>query len=223
MATFSPAPRRSSRVQSRIPGYSPPVVQPRRHRGAGSNRPTSSRLTTPIRNAHESRLHSIRDDVSVSQASSSGGMDIDDDNMSLIFERAIRTETVFAKSQQMAVSFYSNLPVEVKQVLKNAGLEYHFVSKSVFSECWNTDFYRESYTGDVDPVTGFALVASSQTCFVWNHAQVTCNIPQTSLHIYPYLRPLLERQLATYLLVHHLKNHLHFTLLFLTDLPASLA
>ena len=49
------------------------------------------------------------------------GMDVDDEGTSLIFERAIRTETVFAKSQQLAVSFYSNLPVEVKQILKNSG------------------------------------------------------------------------------------------------------
>jgi len=49
------------------------------------------------------------------------GMDVDDEATSLIFERAIRTETVFAKSQQLAVSFYSNLPVEVKQILKNSG------------------------------------------------------------------------------------------------------
>lgn len=48
-------------------------------------------------------------------------MDVDDEAASLIFERAIRTETVFAKSQQLAVSFYSNLPVEVKQILKNSG------------------------------------------------------------------------------------------------------
>ena len=46
---------------------------------------------------------------------------MDDEATSLIFERAIRTETVFAKSQQLAVSFYSNLPVEVKQILKNSG------------------------------------------------------------------------------------------------------
>jgi hypothetical protein len=49
------------------------------------------------------------------------GMDVDDETTSLIFERAIRTETVFAKSQQLAVSFYSNLPMEVKQILKNSG------------------------------------------------------------------------------------------------------
>lgn len=48
-------------------------------------------------------------------------MDVDDEATSLIFERAIRTETVFAKNQQLAVSFYSNLPVEVKQILKNSG------------------------------------------------------------------------------------------------------
>ena len=46
---------------------------------------------------------------------------MDGEGTSLIFERAIRTETVFAKSQQLAVSFYSNLPVEVKQILKSSG------------------------------------------------------------------------------------------------------
>lgn len=56
-------------------------------------------------------------------------MDVDDDNTSLIFERAIRSETVFAKSQQMAVSFYSNLPVEVKQVLKSAGMSKHLFTR----------------------------------------------------------------------------------------------
>lgn len=35
-----------------------------------------------------------------------------------------------------------------------------------------TDFFREGYTGDVDPVTGFALVASLTTCFVWKYSQV---------------------------------------------------
>lgn len=34
------------------------------------------------------------------------------------------------------------------------------------------DFYRDAYTGEIDTVTGFALVASMQTCFVWQHAQV---------------------------------------------------
>lgn len=34
------------------------------------------------------------------------------------------------------------------------------------------DFDREPYTGDVDTVTGFALVASATTCFVWKYAQV---------------------------------------------------
>lgn len=126
MATFqtpTPTPRRSSRLGSRPPGYSPPVVQPRRQRqpaipGAGqSSRLPTSRLTTPARTT---TLNRIPDDIS---ATSDGavGMDVDDEATSLIFERAIRTETVFAKNQQLAVSFYSNLPVEVKQILKNSG------------------------------------------------------------------------------------------------------
>jgi nuclear pore complex protein Nup133 len=38
------------------------------------------------------------------------------------------------------------------------------------------DFYREAYTGEIDTVTGFALVASTQTCFVWQHAQVSVQL-----------------------------------------------
>lgn len=34
------------------------------------------------------------------------------------------------------------------------------------------DFFRDAYSGDIDTLTGFALVASAQTCFVWQHAQV---------------------------------------------------
>ena len=180
MATFqtpTPTPRRSSRVGSRPPGYSPPVVQPRRQRqlaipstGQSSRLPTS-RLTTPARNTAPNR---IPDDISIS-SDGAARMDVDDEATSLIFERAIRTETVFAKSQQLAVSFYSNLPVEVKQILKNSGeflfrsLTWHDPEPSTSPP---TDFYRDSYSGDVDPLTGFALVASAQTCFVWNHAQV---------------------------------------------------
>ena len=35
------------------------------------------------------------------------------------------------------------------------------------------DFYNDLYTGEIDTATGFSLVASEQTCFVWQHAQVT--------------------------------------------------
>ena len=34
------------------------------------------------------------------------------------------------------------------------------------------DFYRDAYTGEVDTAAGFALVASSDKCFVWNYSQV---------------------------------------------------
>lgn len=34
------------------------------------------------------------------------------------------------------------------------------------------DFFKDAYTGSVDTVAGFALVASAQTCFVWQHVQV---------------------------------------------------
>ena len=48
-------------------------------------------------------------------------MDVDDD-FSEIFERGVKAETVFSRSKEMTVSFYAQLPVEVRQALRNAGM-----------------------------------------------------------------------------------------------------
>jgi nuclear pore complex protein Nup133 len=48
-------------------------------------------------------------------------MDIDEDANSLISDRFGRAEILYAKSEEMSVAFYANLPGEVKQVLKSAG------------------------------------------------------------------------------------------------------
>lgn len=37
----------------------------------------------------------------------------------------ITGDILYAKSDQLAVSFYASLPVELKQVLKNAGMMYY--------------------------------------------------------------------------------------------------
>lgn len=106
MATFSPspAPRRSNRL--RPAGNSPGAT--RRIR-VGSSRPTS-RLATPVR----AERHPFANDA----ASVTSGMDVDEGPS----ERAARgAEAVYAKSEELSVSFYTHLPVEVKQVLKNAG------------------------------------------------------------------------------------------------------
>jgi nuclear pore complex protein Nup133 len=50
------------------------------------------------------------------------GMDVDDDGASSsVVHAPPKLETLFAKSDELSVAFYANLPVEVKQVLKNAG------------------------------------------------------------------------------------------------------
>lgn len=58
------------------------------------------------------------------------------------------------------------------------------------------DFFRDAYTGDVDTLTGFAVVASLRTCFVWKYSQVrltevhvTCTNPYDHLgtHRHAYL------------------------------------
>ncbi|KNZ71793.1 Nucleoporin [Termitomyces sp. J132] len=147
MATFSPspAPRRSSRNKQ------PAVSPPRRTRTAAANTTVraTSRLATPVRNRPGDH------------GSAFFAMDVDEGG-SVLSERPnmrVVGETLYAKSDQLAVSFYASLPVELKQVLKNA------------------DFFRDAYTGDIDTLTGFALVASAQTCFVWQHAQALKGTP----------------------------------------------
>lgn len=51
------------------------------------------------------------------------GMDVDEDG-SEIFERGSRAEAVLSKSKEMTVTFYAQLPLEVRQALRNAG-EWH--------------------------------------------------------------------------------------------------
>jgi len=111
MATFSPspAPRRTHRPM----GSPPPVVS--RRTKIGSSRPTS-RLVTPVRTE---RLSAVRD-----QTTPASGMDVDD-RKSVAPERVAKSETIFAMSEQLSVSFHSNLPIEAKQALKNASKSTH--------------------------------------------------------------------------------------------------
>lgn len=83
-------------------------------------------------------------------------MDVDD---GALHQRGIRPDTVFAQSNEMLVAFHAHLPAEVKQILRTA------------------DFFRDAYTGRVDTLTGFALVATSLTCFVWQHSQALAGTP----------------------------------------------
>jgi nuclear pore complex protein Nup133 len=107
MAAFtgSPPPRRKNRPQSRQPALSPP---PRRVGRFASSKPTS-RLPTPARGAEP-----IREDVTV------GSMDVDEDTPQPT-EHGLRQDTVFAKSEEILVTFHGHLPTEVKYVLRNAG------------------------------------------------------------------------------------------------------
>lgn len=79
----------------------------------GTKTPGPSRLATPGRQGD--RLQNIRDDGSVVS-----GMDVDE--RSDVFEHGSKTDVVFAKSEQLQVTFYAHLPAEVKQILHNAGM-----------------------------------------------------------------------------------------------------
>ena len=56
-------------------------------------------------------------------------MDIDDDAEELFVDRALKFETIFAKSEEIQVSFYAHLPAEVKLLLRNAGMLCSLVLK----------------------------------------------------------------------------------------------
>ncbi|KAJ7219294.1 hypothetical protein GGX14DRAFT_591296, partial [Mycena pura] len=137
MASFSPSPAPRRSLRHRQLQNSPP----KRTSAPGSRLATPSRAT-PFGND------------SVASA-----MDVDSVVSDRGFFQRPATETTFAKSNELSISFYANLPAEVKQILKNA------------------DFYADAYSGAIDTQTGFALVASGQTCFVWQHAQALKGTP----------------------------------------------
>ncbi|KAK2466879.1 hypothetical protein APHAL10511_001137 [Amanita phalloides] len=155
MTTLSPTPPPRRSVRARAPMASPP-----RRAKVGSK--PSSRLTTPVRALERSPFP---EHVSVVS-----GMDVDETRSNLSDRSIARYshETIFARSDELTISFYANSPVEVKHILKNA------------------DFYRDAYTGEIDTVTGFALVASVQTCFVWQHAQAVRSIPTCYIFSCPF-------------------------------------
>jgi hypothetical protein len=98
----SPAPRRS--VRNRQTVNSPP----RHVKVTGSSRATS-RFATPVRHFNDN-------------VSSLSNMDVDEAS-SIVTERTFARssgETMFAKSEELAVSSYAHLPVELKQTLRSA-------------------------------------------------------------------------------------------------------
>ena len=104
MATFSPSPtpRRSSRLQTR--GNSP-----------SRRSQITRRVPTP--------LHFPSD-----AASNASAMDVDERGSTLTEHSSrMASDSIFAKTPEMSVSFYANLPLEVKQVLRTSGASpaYH--------------------------------------------------------------------------------------------------
>ncbi|KAF8136731.1 hypothetical protein EV363DRAFT_1395817 [Boletus edulis] len=76
-------------------------------------------------------------------------------------------DIIFAKTEELIASLYGTLPVEVKQALRS------------------TDFLVESYTGCVDITSGYTLVASAKTCFLWSHASLKPTSPSPTCYILP--------------------------------------
>jgi nuclear pore complex protein Nup133 len=119
----------------------------------------------------------MKDDITV------GSMDVDEDTLQPQ-ERILRQDTVFAKSEEVLVTFHGHLPTEVKHVLRNAGEgSEHLPTLVETLHGTSTDFFRDAYVGDVDASTGFALVATPQACFVWQHTQELAGIP--TCYIFP--------------------------------------
>lgn len=117
-------------------------------------------------------------------------------------------EIVFAKTEELTVSLYGGLPVEVRQVLRSAGV--HVVS----CKCRHgfpdpdalrarTDFFAESYVGGIDNASGYALVMSARTCYVWLHATLKPSSPSPTCYILPCPPPSTLYPNATFQAPHH--------------------
>ncbi|TDL24789.1 hypothetical protein BD410DRAFT_813702 [Rickenella mellea] len=91
-------------------------------------------------------------------------MQVDEESVISVSGRTKGT-VLFAKSAELTVTFHALVPMEVRQVLRTA------------------DFTRDAFTGDVDTSTGYSLIASSETCFVWQHAQNLLGTP--TCYIFP--------------------------------------
>ena len=105
-----PTPRRTVQRQNSRQS-TPPVrrIAPR----ASSSKPVS-RFATPARGSE--RLSAVADE----EEAASSSMDVDGTDG--LMDRILKSETIFAKSTELQVTFYSHLPGEVKQVLRNAGM-----------------------------------------------------------------------------------------------------
>lgn len=66
-----------------------------------------------------------------------------------------------------------------------------------------TDFLVESYTGCVDISSGYTLVASAKTCFLWSHATLKPTSPSPTCYILPCPPPSPTHANATPLAPHH--------------------
>jgi len=71
--------------------------------------------------AHSARAASRQTPIASDSASVGSGMNVDEEGTPPLHDHAGRKEAIFARSNEMIVSSYAVLPVEVKQALKVTG------------------------------------------------------------------------------------------------------
>ncbi|OJA08151.1 hypothetical protein AZE42_03589 [Rhizopogon vesiculosus] len=99
-------------------------------------------------------------------------MDVDDVQMYNERVAGSGRETLYARTDEISVALHAALPFEVRRELKG------------------TDFYSQSWTGAIDSLTGYALAASSSTCFIWHHTKpTTCYILPCPPSSHDYAQP----------------------------------
>ncbi|KAL4077069.1 hypothetical protein V8B97DRAFT_1378901 [Scleroderma yunnanense] len=94
-------------------------------------------------------------------------------------------DTTFAKTEELTVGLYGSLPVEVRHVLRGA------------------DFLAESYVGGIDNPSGYTLIASARTCYVWSHATLKPSSPSPTCYILPCPPPSTTHPSATFQAPHY--------------------
>lgn len=104
-------------------------------------------------------------------------------------------DTTFAKTEELTVGLYGSLPVEVRHVLRGAGMRNHTPIALISQPC--IDFLAESYVGGIDNTSGYTLIASARTCYVWPHATLKPSSPSPTCYILPCPPPSAAHPSAT--------------------------
>jgi hypothetical protein len=80
-----------------------------------------------------------------------------------------KREIVFAQSGEMTVTFWDDLPTEVRGVIERGGTRLFVRWAAAGLMRFLIDAWEESYSGGYDHATTYAWTCNNHACFLWKH------------------------------------------------------